>query len=139
VVVQHLGVVHLVDVVAREDQRVFRPVLLEGVDVLEHRVSGALVPAAADALLRRDVVDELAQGIGEEREPPPLDVTVQGVRLVLGQDVDLGKPRVHAVREGEVDDSVHAAEGNRGLRPVLRERIEALTPASGQDYDVDIL
>ena len=49
---QHLGVVHLVDVVAREHDQVPRVLAQDGVEVLIDRVGRAEVPVLADALLR---------------------------------------------------------------------------------------
>ncbi len=79
----HLHIIHLVNVIAREDQGIAGHVLLEGIDVLEDCIGRALIPAIPDALLCRDVIDELSHGIGKEREPALLDVAVQGVGFVL--------------------------------------------------------
>ena len=85
----HLHVVHLVDVVAREDQGIAGHVLLEGIDVLEDCIGRTLIPAVPDALLCRYVIDELSHGIGKEGEPALLDVAVQGVGFVLGEHINL--------------------------------------------------
>ncbi len=76
-------VVHLVDVVAGEDHDVFRPLFLDGVDVLVDGVGGALIPVLVDALLRRHDVDELAQ-LAATTIPAEVDVPVEAHRLVLG-------------------------------------------------------
>ena len=44
VLLQHQLIVHLVDVIARKDHHVLGHVGLDDVDVLEHRIGGALVP-----------------------------------------------------------------------------------------------
>ncbi len=50
VLLLHAGVVHLVDVVAGEDEDVAGLLGADGIDVLEDGVGGALVPALGDAL-----------------------------------------------------------------------------------------
>ncbi len=50
VLLQHAGVVHLVDVVARKDDDVLGLFGADGVDVLVDGVGGALVPGFGDAL-----------------------------------------------------------------------------------------
>ena len=53
VVLDHRAVVHLVDVVAGQNDDVAGPLLLQGVDVLIDGVGRALIPVLVDALLRR--------------------------------------------------------------------------------------
>ena len=83
-----LRVVHLVDVVAGQDHDVLGPLLFERVDVLVHRVGGALVPLVVDPLLRRHDVDELAQLAAEIVPPAERDVAVEAHRLVLREHQD---------------------------------------------------
>ena len=63
---QHPRVVHLVDVIAGEHDQVPRPFALDGVEVLVDRVRRALVPVLADALLRVQDLDELAELVGDD-------------------------------------------------------------------------
>ena len=60
VLLEHAGVVHLVDVVAGEDDDVLGFFGADGVDVLVDGVGGALVPGFGDALHGREDLDELA-------------------------------------------------------------------------------
>ena len=128
----HLGVVHLVDVVASEDQGIARGGLLDRVDVLVDRVGGPLIPLVAEALLRRDHLDVFVEFAAQEL-PTLVDVPVQADGLVLGQDQDLAKVGVQAIREREVDDPVDPAEGDRRLGPVTRQGFEARPPPPGED------
>ena len=127
-------VVHLVDVVAGEDEDVVRVVVLDDVEVLEDGVGGAAVPLG----------DPAAGDVGLEHlhaAPVPVevpraaqaDVVVQGARVVLGQDDDIVDARVHAVAQREVDDPVLAAERHRRLGTHRREDREALAFAAGED------
>jgi hypothetical protein len=51
---QHLRVVHLVDVIARQEDQVPRIFYEDRIQILVHRVGGAEVPVFADALLRAE-------------------------------------------------------------------------------------
>ena len=128
----HLGVVHLVDVVAGQDQGVAGRGLLDRVDVLIDRVGGPLVPVLGDPLLGRDHLDVLVELAAEEL-PALVDVAVQADGLVLGQDEDLAEVGVDAVGEGEVDDPVDPAERDRRLGPVAGQGLQPGSPPPGQD------
>ena len=135
--VDHGGVVHLVDVVAGEDQGVAGAGLLDRVDVLVDGVGRPLVPVLGDPLLRRDDLDVLVELAAEE--PPALvDVAVQADGLVLGQDEDLAEVAVDAVGEGEVDDAVDAAERDGGLGSIAGQGFEPGPSTAGQHDRQDI-
>ena len=135
--VDHPRIVHLVDMIARQDDRVAGGRLLDRVDVLVDGVGRPLVPHLGDPLLGRDHLDVFPQLAAEEL-PPHVDVPVQAGGLVLGQHQDLAEVGIDAIREGEVDDPVDPAEGDRGLGPVPREGLEAGPPASRQDDRQDV-
>ena len=135
---QHLPVVHLVDVIAGQDDDVARILADDGVEVLIDGVGGALVPVFADALLRRQDLDELAQ-LFRDDAPALADVTIQRERLVLRRDVDAPEARVQAVAQDEVDDAVRPAEVDGRLGPLLRQRREALADSARQHDDQDVV
>ena len=137
VLVDHPGVIHLVDVVAGQDQRIPRRGLLDRVDVLVDRVGRPLVPHLGDPLLRRDHLDVLAQLAAEEL-PALVDVPVQARRLVLRQHQHLAQVGVDAVRQREVDDPVQPAERDRRLGPVPGQWLQPRPPAPGQDDRQDV-
>ena len=135
VLAQHATVVHLVDVVAREDERVTRAIVLERIEVAIDRVGRAEVPLRVDAVVRRAHRDELLEASRQE-VPAEADVLLEAACLVLGQDVDAPQTRVDAVAQREVDDAVGATEGDRGLGPTLGEGHESFPlPASEQEGD----
>ena len=70
VLFEHELVVHLVDVVAGEDDDVLGLLAADGVDVLVDGVGGALVPVLADALHGGKDLDELAEFVGDDRPQP---------------------------------------------------------------------
>ena len=135
---QHARVVHLVDVIAREDEQMARILAHDRVEVLVDGVGRAEIPVFADALLRAEDLDELAELVGHDA-PAHADVAAERERLVLQRDEDLAQARVDAVAQREVDDAVGAAEIDRRLGPLLRQRIQAFAGASGQNHDDDIV
>ena len=56
---------------------------------------------------------------------------VEAHRLVLGEDEVLAHPAVEAIREGEVDDPIGAAEGDGRFGPIAGKRLQTrpLPPA----------
>jgi len=118
VLLHHAGVVHLVDVVAGEDDDIFRFFRADGIDVLVYGVRRALVPGLGDALHGRQNFDELAEFIGDYRAPTLTNVAVERERLVLSKDVDVAKVRVDAVGQCDVDDAVLTRKRDGGLGPV---------------------
>src|SRR5690606_11653307 len=101
-------------------------------EVLVDRIGRAAIPRIAELLLRGDDVDELAE-LAVQITPAASDVLDQRLRLVLRENEDLADPRVHAVRQREVDDPVLAAERRRGLRAVVRHVHQTLTAAARHD------
>ena len=131
---QHLRVVHLVDVIAGQHDDVVRALLHDGIEVLVHGVGRALIPVLADALLRRQNLDELAELLRHDAPAHP-DVAVERQRLVLRGDEDPAQPGVDAVAEREVDDAVRPAEKHRRLRAVPGQRIQAARRRPGKQDD----
>jgi len=131
VFLNHPRVIHFVNVVARQDQRVPGRRFLDCVHVLIDRVGRSLIPHLGDPLLRRDHLDILAQ-LPAEEPPPLIEVPVQARRLVLRQHQDLAQVGIDAVREREVDDPVNAPQRDRRLGPVSSQRLQARAPAPGQ-------
>ena len=125
-------VVHLVDVVAGEDDDGVRRVVLDDVDVAQDRVGRAAVPLGDRPRAMygwRSLTPPRLRSRSHGR--PEADVVVERARVVLGQDDDVVDVRVDAVRQREVDDPVLAAErhgrlgallrtGSRGARPRRR-------------------
>ena len=125
-------VVHLVDVVAGEDQDGLGPVLMNDVQILVDGIGRAAIPNLAELLLRRHDVDELAE-LAVQVAPAALHMLNQGVSLILRENEDLADARVHAVRQREVDDAVLAAERGGRLGAMVRQLHEPLTTAARHD------
>ena len=91
-------VVHLVDVVAGEDEDRVGRVVLDDVEVAQDRVGRAAIPLRDPAA--RDVRLEQLDAAGvavEVPRPAEPDVVVERARVVLGQDDDVVDVRVDAV------------------------------------------
>ncbi len=133
VLLQHRLVVHLVDVVAGEQDDVLRGVALDDVDVLIHGVGRAGIPGGfADALAGGQDVEALV-ALGPEEVPAALQVADQRVRLVLRGHADAADAGVQGIGQGEVDDAALAAEIYGGLGAGIRHLVQARAAAAGQD------
>src|SRR5450759_2980860 len=126
-------VVHLVDVVAGEDQDRVSRRLLDDVEVLEDGVGRAAVPLGdappGDVRLQDPNASVVAV---EVPGPAHADVVVERSGIVLSQNDDVVDVRVDAVREREIDDPILAAERDGGLRAHRREDRQPLSFAAGE-------
>ena len=133
-------VVHLVDVVAGQDEHDVAGLLADRLEVDEHCVRRAAVPLGRSAA--RDVRLEQANAAlvaVEVPRPASADVVVQRARVVLRQDEDVVDLRIDAVRQGEVDDPVLARERNGRLGPDGGQDRQPLPLATGKDDGCDRL
>ena len=129
---QHRLVVHLVDVVAGEQDDVAGGVALDDVDVLIDGVGGPGIPARiGHALARRQDVEALV-ALRAEEVPAALQVPDQAVGLVLRGDADAADAGVERVGEREIDDPALAAEVHRRLGPVVGQLLQPRAAAAGQ-------
>ena len=136
--VEHLRVVHLVDVVAREHDQVPRLLAQDGIQVLVDGVGGAEVPVLADPLLRAENLDELPELVRHDAPSHP-QVPAERQGLVLKRDEDLPEPGVDAVAQGEVDDPVRPSEVDSGLGPLLGERIQPFAHPARQYHHQSVV
>src|ERR1700730_16005522 len=127
---EHLLVVHLIDVVAGENDDVARVLAADRIDVLVDGIGGAQVPVRRDSHLRRQYFDELAKA--QQLRPSLADVPVERERLVLRQDEYAAEVAVDAVGKRDVNNSIDAAEGHCGFGAITRQRPEPLALASSQ-------
>lgn len=136
---EHLAVVHFIDVVAGQDQDVFRLVYAQDIQVLIDSVGRAFVPALlVDPLLRRQQLDELVE-LAAQETPAALDVLDQAVRLVLGDHADAADARVDAIGQREIDDAKLAAERHGRLGAPVGEMFQTATTATRQDQCYGVL
>ena len=134
VLAEHLVVVHLVDVVAGQDENIFRIIIRDKRDILINCVRRTLVPLRSlAALIRRQDADAAAQAV----EIPRLaraDVGVEHVRLVLGQHADRIDAGVDAVGKRKINNAVFAAKRYSRLCNILGQNIQAAALAACQKH-----
>ena len=95
VLLEHLAVVHLVDVIAGENDDVGGTLAADGINILVDGVGGAEIPAGGDAHLRRQNFDEVAES--HQRRPAQANMTIQAQRLVLREDEDAAQIAIDTI------------------------------------------
>src|SRR5579862_8070676 len=78
---QHLLVIHFVNMVAGKNEDVAGLFAADGINVLVHGIGGALVPMLRNAHLRRKNFDEISQA--HQHGPAAANVAVEAERFVL--------------------------------------------------------
>ena len=133
VAAEQLGVVHLVDVVAGQDEYIFRVIGLQEVDVLVDGVGRAFVPGALFSLPHVGGQDVDA-AVGPVQVPglAVADVGIQLQRPVLGEHPNRVDTGVDAVGQGKVDDAILSSKGDRGFCHVAGEGVETAALSAGQ-------
>ena len=133
-------VVHAVKVITGEDDVLVALGLAEEPEVLAHRIRGALEPVLVDrALLRSEHLDD------PWRLPTPTLLLYAWERwrfseaVELREAVNLVEGGVDAVGDGDVDEAVVRAEGNRGLRAGLRQGVQTRARATTEDDRQDVV
>ncbi len=92
---QHAAVIHLVDVVAGQNENELRALAPDRINVLVHRVRRALIPLLRHAHLRRQYLNVIAEP--GQRRPARANVPVQAQRLVLRQNENAPQVRIDAI------------------------------------------
>jgi hypothetical protein len=93
---KHLGIVHLVNVITRENQCVIKSLLVEGVKVLEDSVRGSSIPIVPVTLLSGGDLDELIK-VTPHHVPTLIYMSAERLLLVLGENVDAAQAGIEAV------------------------------------------
>ena len=136
VIIQHHFIIHLIDMVAGEDQHVIRMEGLHIVQILVNGVGRACVPLTVAALLIRRQ-DRHASDIPVQIPGnPDSDMAVQTQGLILGQHTHGIDSRIDTVAEREVNDPVLSSKRNRRLCHFRRKNTKpaALSPCKQHRY-----
>ena len=132
--IEHLVVVHGIDVVTGQDEDVIVADHIYEVQVLINGISCAAIPVGtAVTLIRRQDIGP-AFGRVEIPRTAVTDVPVQFQRLVLGQDADRIDTGIAAVTQGEVDDAVFPAEQEARFSLILGQDAQPAPFTSGQNH-----
>ena len=108
--IKHHFIVHLIDMITRQDQHIFRIVTLHVVQVLVDRIRRPCIPFAVDTLLIRRKhrhTADIPVKIPGNTDP---DMGIETKRLILRQHTHGVNTRIDTVTERKVDDPVFAAE-----------------------------
>ncbi len=122
---QHDLVIHLVDVVARQNDHIFDPIRINDINVLRHGIGSAQIPFAFRHPLRRGQNIQIFVPFCPKEPPAALHVADQAVRLVLRRNRHLADAGVQRVRQGKVDDPRLAAKIDRRFGPQIRQLLQA--------------
>ena len=117
--IQHVIVVHLIDVVTAEDEHIIRIILGDERHVLINGVGRAAIPFAALSLLIGGENEHAAVGQVQVPGSAAADISVQFQGLVLGQHTHYINTAVGAVGQRKVNDAVLASVGHGGFGNVL--------------------
>ncbi len=130
VLLEHLLIIHFVNVVAGKNEDEIGLLGADGIDVLIDGVGGALIPVLRDAHLRSENFDEIA--VAHQQRPAAAHVAIEAESFVLGENEDAAQIAIQAIGESDVNDAVDAAEGNGGFGAIAGERPKAFALATGQ-------
>ena len=131
---QHLVVIHLVDVVTGENEHILRIVLIDEADILIDCVGSTLVPLSAlQTLVGGKYINATVVQVEIPRSTVA-DVTVQLQGAVLSQYAYGVDVRIGAVRQRKIDDSVFSTEGNGRLCHFLGQKAQTAALAAGQQH-----
>ena len=108
------------------------------VDVLVDGIRGSHVPVFADALHRRQNLDELAQFASHD-VPAFANVTIERESLVLGKDVNATKIGINAIGKRDVDDAIDSAERDCRFGAITSKRVQPFPRSSGQQDSKRVL
>src|SRR5256885_6674911 len=133
---EHLGVVHFVDVIATQDENVFRAFAGDGVNVLVDGVGRAAIPLLADAHLRRKNFDKFAEA--DDGRPSGANVAAEAERFVLSENENAAEIGVDTIGKSDVNDAIGGAERNGGLGAVASERPQAFALTTGEKNDKSV-
>ena len=121
---EHCRIVHLIDVVAGENEHVLGIVLLHEREVLIDRIRRSLKPRRLLLrLIRRQNMYAAERAVKIPRLTVS-DILVEFERLVLREHAHRIDPRIDAVAQRKIDDTILSAERDCGLRNVVCKRVQ---------------
>ncbi len=130
---RHSRVIHAIKMVARQDQHIFRARRLDLEQLLADRVRGALIPGGA---LRRlfSRPDLHPAGVEHIEIIDFGNVTVERNGIELRQDRHAVNPRIDAIANGNVNETIFPRDRHGRLRAHLGQRMQT-RPASASHND----
>ena len=132
VVIQHYFIIHLVDMIAGQDQHIIRVVHLHVRQVLENGVGRTGIPVGVLLGLIGRENGNAAHISVQIPWNTNSDMGIQTKGLILCQNAYRINSRVDTVAERKVDDAIFSAECHRRFGHLLRENTETASLSSGQ-------
>ncbi len=131
---QHGIKVHLVDVIAREDQRQIGVAAFDKREILLDGVGGAAVPVGLETRLV-GLVELQAAGerTVEVPRPPGADVFEKRMGAVLREQHHVKQTGIDAVAQGKINDAVFARKRHRRLTAFGGEHAQPRTFTTGEN------
>ena len=129
---EHQFIVHLVNMVASQNDHIFRCIGFDDVDILEDGVGGAFIPLAFGNALTGWQYVETFIAFGTQEIPAALKVPDQRMRLILGRNADAANTAIERVGQRKVDDPGLAAEMHRRLCAPVGQLSQAAAAPPGQ-------
>ena len=125
-------IIHFVDVIARQDDQIFRPITGNDVLILVYGIRRPLVPVGfVQSLLCGHHINEFIEFATQE-PPAALDVAHQTVTFVLGEYTNAANARIEAIGEREIDNAKLATEIHCRLGPSIRQIEQTTAAAAGK-------
>ena len=136
VLLDHVGDVHAVQLIAGEDHDQLRILVHEVAEILPNRVGRSLEPRLRNHRLHggQDLHIPLRKLVEAVRA---LNVPVQGNAVELREQEDLADPAVDAVADRNIDQAILARDRHGGLCPVAGQRQQPLPLSTAHDYAND--
>ena len=136
---KHLVVIHLIDVIPGQDQKILRVILIDEINVLGNRIRGSAVHIQSGIRFfpRCQNKDARISGI-KSPAGSCRHITVQQNRLILGQDTDNVDAAVRAIAEREVNDTILSSIIHRRLRNLVGELVQPASAPAGEDHSQHI-
>ena len=132
VLAQHQFVVHLVDMVTGQDDRILDTVTVDDVDILRHGVGGAAIPVHLIHPLAGGQDVEVFVPLRTKEVPAALAVADQAVCLVLCRDCHFAHAGIQRVGQCEVDDPGLATEIDCWFGTRIRQFLQPAAAPPGQ-------
>ncbi|MPN06932.1 hypothetical protein SDC9_154189 [bioreactor metagenome] len=132
--VQHCAIVHLIDMIPRQNQNIFRIILIDKLRVLIDCVCGSGIPSAIHP---RHIGRQHKHAAVHAVEIPVLsgaDVAIQRERPILRQDADGVNIGIHAVAQREINNAIFAPERHGGFCHAGGKHAKAASLSAGEQH-----
>ena len=134
VIIEHCGIVHLVNMVTGKDQDIVRIIALDKVQILIDGICRTRIPVRTPLLLvGREHLDAAACAVKVPRLTRA-DILIEHKRLILRKHTYGVEPRVCTVGKRKVDDAVLTAKRNGRLGRFLRQCVKTAALTAGKQH-----